>query len=330
MVHIYIPTMGKKVVSMKKDNFISVGLVLKGCTETSQIEDLHKILNDKYNYFEILILNTNIDGNDRNKKLLKQLSNLRIIELASYVDIEVAHTVLIENCIGDYCSIIDLAHDSLTDFENMLEKVENYDVIIGKREKKVQSFFESITSKFFYKSISLFTGIKINSMYSDFFVINRKVINFITKNEDRVKFLKLIKFNNGFSRYEYSYMPVGNKSNKRTFFENVNFTIDVLVNYSHRLIRMATILSLITSFVNLFYIIYVLGSYLLKDNIAQGWTSSSLYSSAMYFILFLVLAVIGEYIRMIMQNQKNTPFYEITDEKSSISLFSTKKNVDNE
>ena len=31
---------------------------------------------------------------------------------------------------------------------------------------------------------------------------------------------------------------------------------------------------------------------------------------------------------MIMQNQKNSPMYEITDEKSSVALFSDKKNID--
>ena len=164
---------------------------------------------------------------------LRNLNNIRIIELSSYVDIEIAHTTLIENCIGDYCAIIDLTHDSLKDLENMLKKAEDYDVVIGKREKKVQSFFESLTSKIFYKTISLFTGIKIDSMYSDFFIINRKVINFITKNEDRVKFLKLLKFNNGFSKYEYTYMPLGKKFTNRTFFENINFTIDIIVSHSH-------------------------------------------------------------------------------------------------
>ncbi len=314
---------------MKKDNFISVGIVLNKEVEINRIEKLHSLLYDKYNYFEIILLNYEVNTGIYST-LLKKLNNIRILELSSYIDIEISHTTLIENCIGDYCAIIDLSHDSLEDLEKMLEFAEDYDVVVGKREKKVQSFFESVSSKIFYKTISLFTGIKIDSMYSDFFIINRKVINFITKNEDRVKFLKFLKFNNGFTKYEYSYMPLGKKSNQRTFLENVNFTIDVLVNYSHRLIRMATILSLSTAVINLFYIVYIFGIYFFKDNVAQGWTSSNLYSSTMYFVLFLVLAVIGEYIRMIIQNQKNTPFYELIDEKSSVALFSDKKNIDKE
>lgn len=317
------------LLNEKKDNFVSIGLLLNNETTIENIKQLHNLLNDKYNYFEIILVNYELDVSEYTN-LLKSHTNLRIIELSSYVDIEVAHSTLIENCIGDYCAIIDLTHDSLEDLEKILEYAEDYDVVVGKREKKVQSFFESITSKIFYKTISIFTGIKINSMYSDFFVINRKVINFITKNEDRVKFLKLLKFNNGFSKYEYSYMPLGRKSNKRTFFENVNFTIDVLVNYSHRLIRLATILSLSTAMINLFYIVYIFGIYLFKDDVAEGWTSSNIYNSTIYFVLFLVLAVVGEYVRMIIQNQKNTPMYEIVDEKSSVALFSDKKNIDKE
>lgn len=317
---------------MKKDNFISVGILLKNSISVELIKQLHNLLYENYNYFEIILLNYRRDTfyKEDYEGLLKKLTNLRIIELSSFLDTEVANTTLIENCIGDYCAIIDLVHDNLEDLGNMLEKAENYDVIVGKREKKMQTFFESITSKLFYKTITLFTGIKLNNMYSDFFVINRKVINYITKNEDRVKFLKLLTVNNGFSIYEYSYMPLGKKNNQRSFFENINFTIDVIVNYSHRLIRIATILSLVAATANLFYIFYVIGSYLFKDNIIQGWTSSNLYSSTMYFILFLVLAVFGEYIRIIIQNQKNTLFYEITDEKSSVALFSNKKNIDNE
>lgn len=155
---------------MKKDNFISLGIVLNEKIGLKQIQELHSMLYDKYNYFEIILLNYEIDINDY-LTLLKELNNIRILELPSYVDIEIVHTALIENCIGDYCAIIDLAHDPIEDLLSMLERVESYDVVVGKRERKIQSFFESITSKIFYKAISLFTGIKIDSMYSDFFII---------------------------------------------------------------------------------------------------------------------------------------------------------------
>lgn len=314
---------------MKSDTFVSVGTVLTNDTDINIIKKLHSILQQKYNFFEIVLLDYNVDSS-KYEVLLKKLTNIRIIKLSSPVDVEVANTIFIENSIGDYCAIFDLFHDSIDDLIKMIEKAKGYDLVIGKREKKIQSIFEAITSKIFYKTISICTGLKVDSMYSDFFVINRKVINFITKNEDRIKFIKLLKFNAGFTKYEYLYMPIGKKSIRRTFMENINFTIDIIVNHSYRLIRFATILALSTAIFNLAFVFYILGIYLFKDDVVQGWASSNMYNSIIYFVLFLVLSIMGEYIRMLLQNQKNTQTYEIMDEKSSVALFLDKKNIDKE
>jgi len=313
---------------MKKDNLVSVGMILNHNTEICFIEELHKRLTHEYNYFEIILLS--FDSSFDAKNLFKKFANIRMIELSKEVDLEVMHTSLIENCIGDYIAIVDLAHDSIDDLMNMLEKCEDFDVVVGKRTKKFQTWFEKLTSTVFYKTINLFTGIKIDSMYSDFVVMNRKVINFVAKNEDKVKFLKLLTLNNGFSKYDYEYTPKGQKSYSRNLLDNVNFTIDVLVNYSHRLIRLATLMSLSMSLFNFFYIGYVLGIYLCKTDIAPGWTSSSLYSSISGFTLFLVLAIIGEYVRVILANQNNSQAYEVVSEQNSVALFSNTKNVDQE
>ena len=317
---------------MKKDNFISIGIVFYDESDARKIIELHDLMESSYNYFEILILDFAIDVECKKRcdDLIKSITNARIIKLSNIVDVEIAHTILIENCIGDFCCIADLEHEDIKDIIGMLDKAETFDIAMGRRERKVQTIFESMMSKLFYKIVSIFTGVKLNSMHSDFFVINKKVINHITKNEDKVKFLRLIKLNNGFSKCDYLYMPIGKENYKRTFLQNVNFTIDIIVNYSNRLIRTATILSLFASTLNLFYILYVLISYILNKNVASGWTSSNLYTSFTFFILFLVLAILGEHIRIIIQNQKNTPLYEISDEKSSLTLFSSKKNVDKE
>ena len=313
---------------MKKDNLISVGIVINRNTNLDLIKNLHNKLDNNYNYFEIILLE--YYGIRKIDELLSNFTNIRVLELSKKVDFEVMHTALIENCIGDNLAILDLKHDSIENLMNMLDKIEKYDIVIGKRTKKIQTFFESVTSKIFYKIINLYIDTNIDSMYSDFFVINRKVINFITKNKDKVKFLKLLTFNNGFSKYEYDYTPLCKKSNKRSFFGNINFTIDILVNYSHRLIRSATIISLFMAVFNLLYAFYVLNIFIFKHSVAEGWVSSSLYSALSNFALFTILAVIGEYVRVILKNQRDTPLYEIVNERSSIALFSDTKNVDKE
>lgn len=312
---------------MKSDNFLTLGIVFNGQMEIEKLEQTHKFLSENYNYFEILLLTTEKDA-ELLSVLLKKLNNIRVIILSNYADIELANSVIIENCIGQYCAIFNPIEENLEDLASILEKCQDYDIVIGKRQKKIQNIFEKITSKIFYKAVSLFTAIKLDSYYSNFFVINRKVINFISKNQERVKFVRLLALNNNFTKFEYLYEPQAKNSYKRSFTQNINFTIDLIITYSHKLIRMATLLSLFASLLNLFYIFYILIIFIFKRNIAQGWLSSSMYASSMNFALFMILAIFGEYIRVIILNQKNSPLYEISDEKSSLALIINEKNVD--
>lgn len=312
---------------MKSDNFLTLGIVFDRQMEIGKIEKTHEFLNKNYNYFEILILTTENDA-EFLSVLLKKLNNIRVMILSNYADIELANSIIIENCIGQYCAIFNPLEESLEDLASILEKCQDYDIIIGKRQKKIQNIFEKITSTIFYKAVSLFTAINLNSYYSNFFVINRKVINFISKNQERVKFVRLLALNNNFTKFEYLYEPQAKNSYKRSFIQNINFTIDLIITYSHKLIRMATLLALFASLINLFYIFYILIIFVFKKNIAQGWLSSSMYASSMNFALFMILAIFGEYIRIIILNQKNSPLYEISDEKSSVALIIKEKNVD--
>ncbi|WP_419678376.1 hypothetical protein ACN2EN_04775 [Aliarcobacter lanthieri] len=58
---------------MKKDNFISIGLLLNNKTTIQSIEKLHNLINQKYNYFEIILLNYEIDIKDFNSSLKNKI-----------------------------------------------------------------------------------------------------------------------------------------------------------------------------------------------------------------------------------------------------------------
>ena len=60
---------------MKKDNFISIGIVLNKEVEINRIEKLHSLLYDKYNYFEIILLNYEVNTSIYST-LLKKLNNI--------------------------------------------------------------------------------------------------------------------------------------------------------------------------------------------------------------------------------------------------------------
>jgi len=105
--------------------------------------------------------------------------------------------------------------------------------------------------------------------------------------------------------------------------------IELVSSNSDSPLRMISYLGIAASLLNVIYAIYVIFVNITRQNIEKGWTTLSLQSSLMFFILFLLLTMISEYIGKILVESRNDPPYNIMQELSStISLADeTRRNV---
>jgi hypothetical protein len=94
-------------------------------------------------------------------------------------------------------------------------------------------------------------------------------------------------------------------------------------------LRALTYFGIFASILNLIYAIYVLIINLSNINIEKGWTTLSLQSSLMFFIIFIIMAMLAEYIGQILEETRNEAPYHIKQELSStISIADeTRRNV---
>ena len=65
---------------------------------------------------------------------------------------------------------------------------------------------------------------------------------------------------------------------------------------------------------------YVLAVVILKDDVAQGWASISLQMSGMFFLISLVLLVLGEYILNMASVSNEGPPYHVGQEFNSAKI----------
>jgi dolichol-phosphate mannosyltransferase len=312
---------------LKNDKIVSVCIKLSNDINLDKISLIHAKLDEKYEYFELIIL----CSKQISKNLISffdNLKNVRIIEFINYADYDVSSNVFIENCIGDYCAVIDPNCLKVEDLFKMLDCVDNYDVVVAIRRKKDRFFLEYYVSLLFSKIIYFFVKISIKDLNCDYFVINRRVINFITKNQEGNKFVRLLKYNKNFRRFDYYFKIEKNKLKKIFLLENLNYTIDLILSSCHKIIRFATITSISASIFNLFYIFYIIVIFIFKDHVAEGWLSSSTLLAVMNFILFLILAIFGEYMRMVINDRKSITQYDIVNEQSGFFPLTDKKNID--
>ncbi|MDY5557218.1 glycosyl transferase, partial [Helicobacter sp.] len=252
--------------------------------------------------------------------------NLRIFEVSNKLTKNLYYQVFLQNCIGDYLVFIDLEENDIDSFLEILTKAREYDIVIGVRKQKIQSLTQKFTSYLFYRFIKIFYRYTIREDYSDFCVLNRKVINYLLKEKLDIYLLRLIQFDSRFSKCEYPFMPICNNK-KNNFFDSVELGIDIIIQNSYKTLRLATILSLFISLFNFLYLMYVLSSYFLNINVIGGWTSTSIYLVTTNSCLFLILSILGEYLRTILMRAKHNNLHEIIEERSNFSLYVNSKNV---
>ena len=77
------------------------------------------------------------------------------------------------------------------------------------------------------------------------------------------------------------------------------------------------------------YLAYIAFVYCLKTHVAEGWTTTSLEISIMFFFLFLILSVLCEYVGRLLEEVQDRPLYFIAQEKNSSVLLEhqIKKNI---
>jgi len=102
-----------------------------------------------------------------------------------------------------------------------------------------------------------------------------------------------------------------------------------LVHNSIVPLRIAGALGLFGSGLSFLYCLYVLGIYLFKSDVMPGWTTISLAVSGLFTMLFLILALLGEYVGRLLEESTDRPLYHVRDEQSSSVMLAdlTRRNV---
>ena len=96
------------------------------------------------------------------------------------------------------------------------------------------------------------------------------------------------------------------------FFKMLNFTIDSILSFSNLPIKLAYLTSLVSIFLLVVLIFYVLVGYFKGDTV-PGWTSLTVIILFFNSLNFFVLALLGEYIGRIFNETKKRPRYIVSE-----------------
>ncbi|AGH82501.1 glycosyl transferase family protein [Psychromonas sp. CNPT3] len=316
---------------MKSDIFVSVVLIVKNQTEqlVSYIERLSPYLNKKYHDYEIVIIDQN--SNDDNHHILANTlsihQSIRHIRLSQEVNPDVALAAGIENSIGDFVVNLNILSDNNELVPLVVKQgILGNDIVICVSEK-----VNSITYRILRKlSSTLLTsiGYSLPSNSTGTFCLSRRAINAITESGRFYCKLHIRIANIGYPIYTFQCDSFIDRVKSKSIVGAIQETLHHMIFNSTKPLRWMSALGVIGSLTAMLFSLYSLIAHIFNDQVASGWTTTILFMSTLFAMLFIMLAFFGEYLARLLQDQSEHKEYNVVYERnSSVMLNEDRSNV---
>ncbi|MAM88358.1 MAG: glycosyl transferase [unclassified Hahellaceae] len=308
--------------------FLSLVIVVRNHVERIERiqEEAAELLSSLVSDYELIFVDN--ASNDESVALLKKLTgengkpNLQVYALTKEVDADTASWVGLENALGDFVAVIDPLIDDLAFLPAMLEKaVGGMDVVFASNTKKQpQSLAYRTADAVFNTLYRSFNGIHLAKEAPHYRVLSKRVVNFILQHPRPAMTYRHLPATGGFARINLSYSAEPKAASKKYLGSSIDRGMRMLVSTTHLPMRLVTSLSLFGAVANLVYSVYVVAIALFKSDVATGWVSLSLQQSGMFFLISLVLLVLGEYILHMASLSNEGPLYHVGQEFTSAHM----------
>lgn len=316
---------------MKSEIFVSVVLVVKNQTEllVNYIDQLSPYLDNEYNDYEIVIIdqNSNDDNKNRLANTLSIHQSIRHIRLSQEVSPDVALAAGIENAIGDFVVNLNIISDNYELIPLVIEKgVLGNDIVICVSPKVNSISYRTLRalSSFLLKSV----GYSLPSNSTGTFCLSRRAINAITESGRFYCKLHMIIANIGYHLYAFDCDSFINSPKNKSIISGVKETLHYMIFNSTKPLRWMSSIGVIGSLTAMLFSLYSLVAHLFNDQVASGWTTTILFMSTLFAMLFIMLAFFGEYLARLLNDRSEHKEYNVVYERnSSVMLNENRSNV---
>jgi glycosyltransferase involved in cell wall biosynthesis len=309
----------------KPDYLISVASILHNDEAIVEhfVREVIAQLRRTFRYFELVLIdNRSTDETSvRLTSLLSELPGIRVVRLSRERKREIALSALLDHCIGDFVITLDCRSDPvdlIPKISDML--VAGCDVVIGQNRSTHSSWLRGVLSGFsrwLAGSILEIDTVRKTGLCHGF---TRRALNSITRIRSKSRFILYDSMVIGYRREVLLYLQEvrpGARMEVEPLFESLNGYVQMVVAHSLFPLRLAGLLGVFASLANLGYLLYIFAIALFKRRIAEGWLTTSLLNTSMFFTLFVILTILSEYLGRILDESKDLPTYFVESESSS-------------
>jgi len=306
---------------MRKNNKISVVIPCYRCADF--IAELHKrlvlCLEQITAEFEIIFVND--ASPERDWQIITELagkdSRVTGVNLSRNFGQHYAITAGLDYCNGDWIVVMDGdLQDKPEEITKLFDKTsDGYEIIVGKRENRKDSFIVKITSKLFYIVFNYLTDQKFDNKVANFGIYSKRVIDNVKKLKEADRSFGLLVSLVGFSKTEIEVEHSNRTSGKSaySFRSRLNLAFDHILSHSNKPLILAIQIGFVISSLSLFYAVWLIIRYFTSAHVADGWTSLMVSLFFLSGLIIIVTGMVGLYVGKIYSEVKNRPLYIVKE-----------------
>ena len=317
-----------------RDIFVSAVMRVRDAEDVigPALERLSAVMEGAFGYYEIIIVD---DGSSdatlaRIADVQAHARNIQLYALSRRRGDNIALTAGLDHAIGDMIVMLDPRLDPPELIPQMVERaLDGVDIVYALPRERLQSRgLANLAVRGFVAALSRLNNVDAPQAMSSYRLLNRTVLNYMLEAVDRHRSLMFLPALSGYPYATIDYDRLGNTAGATPTSERMAKALDLVFSTSARPLRIITLMSLGISVLSLLYALYSVLIFVVRDDVAKGWTSLSLQISGLFFLVCIILAVMSEYILQILEATTHHPRYHIAAQRHSTTMdYARTRNV---
>ena len=310
---------------MRRDIFVSVVVPLENDRDilAGVVPEIDAVMQQHYGDYEIIFIDDGSSDGTRSffERAKAEIPCFRYSRLTRPFGLEVAIACGLEQAIGDVIVVLNPAVDPPTRIPEFAEKANDTDgIVIGiGADKFRRSLFYRLAYQAYYGLCRVFLTRSQVYGATHFMALTRTALNALLTIKDSFRYIRVLAMYAGFevTKIPYDFTPRRTPPRHRRLFALLDSAGHMIVSNSDRPLRLAALGSALMAFTDFAFLIYIVVMRLLYRDIAPGWASTNFFNAIMFGLIFLVLAVLCEYLAEMRSEVKRRPLYVVQGEVQS-------------
>ena len=269
--------------------------------------------------FEIIMVNdaSPDDAWSVIKRLSSEDARVRGINLSKNFGQHQAITAGLHYVRGDWTVVMDCdLQDRPEEIPNFYAKAqEGYDVVVGRRYNRRDTFMKKQASKMFYRLFNYLTDQNLDNRIANFGIYSARVIEMVRSYKEKDRSFGLLVALVGFKRtgidVVHDSRSVGETS--YSFEKALRLAIGHIVAHSNKPLRLFIKFGFLVSTLSFLYGAWLFLRYFAWAVTVEGWTSVMVFMSFFMGMMMVMIGIVGLYIGNIYDEVKGRPLFIVAD-----------------